>query len=228
MSTGEIAALIVSVVAVAIGIMAIWLSIIFYRMSTQLSESTKEAAKGIGASVERLEKLFDRLYSDTFSMVRDTVSDMRKHAWPEETRASSKLDETEKKKADEKVEALKTEIYTSISEILEKQKMTDGKVTHISAELRHLVDRAINESRKAESEARDETLRQTILQELRSLAKLGERFEADALVRRLIEKLPEGQMRQTIPELSRLREEGIISWEGNLRPHTTVVIGKLP
>ena len=76
------ASLIASIVSLIIGGFAIWLSVTFYRMSNKISEDTKGAAKGISASVRRLESLFDSLYSDTFSMMKDTVSDMRKHIWP--------------------------------------------------------------------------------------------------------------------------------------------------
>jgi len=72
--TPEIISLIASITSVILAVGAIWLSITFYRMSSAASKATEEAAKGISASVERLEKLFDKLYSDTFSMMRDTVS----------------------------------------------------------------------------------------------------------------------------------------------------------
>jgi hypothetical protein len=81
MDSITIAAFITSAVSAFIGIFAIWLSVTFFKMSSKLSESTKEAASHIGASVVRLEKIFDRLYNDIFSITKDTVSDMRKQLW---------------------------------------------------------------------------------------------------------------------------------------------------
>ena len=93
MTGGEVASLIASIVSVLIGGLAIWLSLTFYKMSTQLSQDAKEASKGISASVERLEKVFDKLYTDTFSMVKETMSDMRKHIWPGKTAEDDQIAE---------------------------------------------------------------------------------------------------------------------------------------
>lgn len=80
-STFDIISFIASIASLILAVGAIWLSVVFFRMSDAASKATTEAAKDIAASVERLEKLFDKLYSDTFSMMRDTVTDMRKHIW---------------------------------------------------------------------------------------------------------------------------------------------------
>jgi len=75
----EIISLVASVASLILATVAIWLSITFYKMSSQASRATEDAAKGISASVERLENIFEKLYSDTFSVMRETVTDMRKH-----------------------------------------------------------------------------------------------------------------------------------------------------
>lgn len=72
-STFDIISFIASIASLILAVGAIWLSVVFFRMSDAASKATTEAAKDIAASVERLEKLFDKLYSDTFSMMRDTV-----------------------------------------------------------------------------------------------------------------------------------------------------------
>jgi uncharacterized protein with von Willebrand factor type A (vWA) domain len=222
MSVIEIASLVASLVAVGIGILAIWLSVVFYKISSQLSESTKEAAKGIGASVDRLEKVFDRLYSDTFSMMRDTVSDMRKHIWPEGTKADDKIAEETEKKADKKVEALKREIDSEVAKLLKKQSVTDARVSSITEELRELVARAITESRKAEIEAREESVRGHIIGELRLLRSRTPCVLAHKLLRTASERFgfnPETVLR----ELVKMKRDGIIHWEGkNLEPDTEI------
>ena len=91
MTNVELISLFSSIAALILAIVAIWLSIVFYRLSSALSAGTTEAAKGINASVEKLENLFDKLYTDTFSMVRETVSDMRKQLWPREPGADDKV-----------------------------------------------------------------------------------------------------------------------------------------
>jgi hypothetical protein len=104
-SAFDIISFVASVASLILAVGAIWLSVVFYRMSIAASTATTQAAVGIASSVERLEKIFDKLYSDTFSMMRDTVSDMRKHIWPvpvEENAEQERVIEEAEKKADEK------------------------------------------------------------------------------------------------------------------------------
>lgn len=207
MNTPEIASLVASLVSVIIGIIAIGLSIVFYKMSSEISENTKEAAKGIGSSVERLEKIFDKLYSDTFSMMRDTVTDMRKHIWPEEAKADDNISEEAQKKADEKVSIIKNDIDGEIAKILHKQSITDAKISSI----RGLVERAITESRKVETEARKETVREHIIQKIKWYANRNIPCEAHFIVDKIFEQyaIPQGLI---VTELYKMREEGILDW----------------
>jgi uncharacterized membrane-anchored protein YhcB (DUF1043 family) len=87
----EVTSIIASVVSVILGIFAIWLSITFYKMSDRISNEIKIASKDISSTVSRLEKLFESLYSDTFSIMKETYSDMRKHVWPEISPSSKEI-----------------------------------------------------------------------------------------------------------------------------------------
>src|SRR5713226_4076430 len=146
----EVISFIASVASLILAVGAIWLSVVFYRMSTEASKATTEAAKGIAASVEWLEKLFDKLYSDTFSMMRDTVSDMRKHIWPADDKEQEKAAEEVEKKADEKIAELKSAMEKQLGEILNRQRLADEKTGALRGEMRHLLDRAILSSREVE------------------------------------------------------------------------------
>jgi len=154
----ETVSLVASIVSVIIGGFAIWLSVTFYRLSNKISEDTKEAAKGISASVDRLESLFDRLYSDTFSMMKDTVSDMRKHIWPEKEQHTDALVAIEKK-ADQKVEELRAQIASELTSVMHQVGRTDTKITGVEERLTGLIDKAITQSRRVESEAQEEISR---------------------------------------------------------------------
>jgi hypothetical protein len=151
----ETVSLIASIVSVIIGGFAIWLSVTFYRLSNKISEDTKEAAKGISASVDRLESLFDRLYSDTFSMMKDTVSDMRKHIWPIKEEHADALLAIEKN-ADQKVNELRSQITSELSSVMHQVGRTDSKIAGVEERLTGLIDKAITHSRRVESEAQEE------------------------------------------------------------------------
>jgi len=58
--------------------LAIWLSITFYKMSDVSAKEMKDSTNKINSNVDKLEKMFDTMYADTFTMVKETVTHMRK------------------------------------------------------------------------------------------------------------------------------------------------------
>lgn len=204
----DLLSLVASIASLVLAIVAIWLSVVFYRMSTKASEATTEAAKGIAASVERLEKLFDKLYSDTFSMMKETVTDMRRHIWPEEESAEheSAMAEVEGK-ADRKISELQQGIETQLNTVLAGQKIAEEKNLALQLEMRELIARAIRTSRRVEFEAREETVREHLLTALRSMRRLDRNLKVDAVVSRLSDTFP---VRRVISEIQKLRDENLI------------------
>ena len=162
MTNIEIFSIIASCISAILAIVAIALSIFFFRMSSLLSESTKDASKSISAGVERLEKIFDKLYADTFSMMKETYSDMRKHVWPEENTDTDKITEEAEIKAEKKISLLKGEINKELSKMFQKQEITDTKLSSIQGEMRNLINKTISSSRRVDIEAREETVRSKI------------------------------------------------------------------
>lgn len=204
-STLQVISLVASIASLVLAVGAIWLSIAFFKMSSEASKSTTEAAKGIGASVERVEKLFDKLYTDTFSMMRDTVSDMRKHIWPDEDDSEPPAVAVEiEKKADEKIAEIKGSLEVQLREILDRQQKAELNTTSLRDEMRHLVDRAILASRQVEVEAREETTRAQLLRLIRVLRRTENRVTAGSLAG----LMPHGS--GVMAELEKLAEEGVI------------------
>ena len=227
----ELVAFIASIASLILAVGAIWLSIVFFRMSNEASKATTEAAKGIDASVQRLEKLFDKLYSDTFSMMKETVSDMRKHIWNVDDESVSSEDERNKileeadRKADEKVSEIKSALDKQLNEILNRQKIADGKVSGIGKELENLLENAIQTSRMVESEAREETIRNHILSEIRKTRRMGKIAIARELVEKLGDFLPSHRV---VREIERMKEEGILHFDGEaLSPASKIRLARI-
>ena len=221
MTAIELTSLISSIAALILAILAIALSIIFFRMSSELSKTTTEAARGIGSSVDRLEKLFDKLYADTFSMMRDTVSDMRKHIWPDESGGSEKLGEEAEKLAENKISTLKKRMDDDIAQILQQQQITDERLGSLQSGMRGLIERAITDSRRLEVEAREETLRRRISVALRIL----KRRYGDVTAKTLVDNMPSGFPRERVlGELQDMDKEGIVELHppGSIEPDTLV------
>ncbi len=219
MTAIEVASFAAAIASLVLAIVAIVLSIVFYKMSSELSESAKEAAKDIGASVEKLEKLFDRLYADTFSMMKDTVSDMRKHAWGEATSEAPNVLEEAEKKAEEKIETLRKRVDAQVAEVLASQTTTDGRIGQIRSDLKQLVNRAIDDSRNVEHEAREETLRGHIIERINNIREIKKKVLAEDVVEFLREQFPGPAVAN---ELRHMKNEGLVYWEGTLSRETEV------
>jgi hypothetical protein len=218
MTNVEISYIIASCTSAILAIVAIVLSIIFFRMSLGFSESAKEASKSISACVGRVEKLFDKLYADTFSMMKETYSDIRKHMWPEESTNTDKITEEAEIKAEEKISSFKSEMDKELLKMFQKQKITDKKLSSTRDEMRHLLDKAISSSRRLEIEAREETVRDQIRRLIKRLPKVS----AVTIVDKLSISFSPNKVIEEIREMAR---EGELSLsEDHLGPKTIITL----
>jgi ElaB/YqjD/DUF883 family membrane-anchored ribosome-binding protein len=151
----EIASIVSSIASVIIGGFAIWLSVTFYKLSNKIAEDTKEAAKGISASVDRLQSLFDKLYADTFTIMKDTVSDMRKHMWPDKETSPEAITEISKN-ADAKIAELRAQVTKEVTNVLQQVGKTDKKVEGLEHKIIDVMDKTIRRARQVEMEAQEE------------------------------------------------------------------------
>jgi hypothetical protein len=216
----NIVGLVSSIASFIVAVGAIWLAIVFYRLSTDASKCTHEAAKGIDASVARLEKLFDKLYTDTFSMMRDTVSDMRKHIWPPDTTEEDPAMAAAERKADEKIATLQASIKRELSSILQRQSLTDEKIVKFKDEFSHLINNAIESSRQVESQAREEALRDTILSTVQILEARKDQVLIDEVVSRIRDSFP---MKRILIELAKLRMENRLEFNPDILGAETII-----
>ena len=192
MSSIDLISLVSSIASLILAVGAIWLSIVFYKMSNEAAKETGEAAKGISASVERLEKLFDKLYSDTFSMMRDTVTDMRKHIWNNPETTKSEISEELRKEIEAQVlSALDEKI---IPEHDEKEK--------IAKKLEEAFEEILVKARERKRSVKSEKL----LNVIRELSPVSVDKLADAMGASVDDIV--------IPHIFLLRKQGKISWDG--------------
>ena len=201
-----------AVVSVVLGAFAIWLSIVFYRMSVESSNRIQESSKDLSSSVDKLEKLFEHLYSDTFSMMRDTYSDMRRHVWPEAISQESEIVAQIEARADEKIVDIRKELMNQIEGLAAQAGGTDTKANELREELTPLIENAISRSRNAETEAREETLHDVLIGRMKSAGPSG--IIASKLLGYVQDKTAV-TTRAFLEELKRLKNEGIISYHSN-------------
>jgi hypothetical protein len=199
-----------AIVSIIIAIFAIWLSIVFYRMSVESSNKIEDSSKDLASSVDRLEKLFEHLYTDTFSMMRDTYSDMRKHIWSNDPDAETLT--LVEERTDEKIGKIRDELMGEIASMASKAGDSRGEIEKIRLQFEPLITKAISETRNAESEAREETLRDFLLKGIEDAgaggARAGDLFH-------IASKKQLGGLKAFQRELEALRSEGLVAVKGD-------------
>ncbi len=145
----EVFSIIASVISIVLGILAIVLAIVFYVMSVKSAKEVEKSSDSINSSVKKLEILFDKLYSGTFDMMRETVTDMRKHVY-----SSSNSSPTES--ISKQVEKETSEIVSRVvNEIRQNQKSDE--------ELEKIILNMISKSKQLEQDAKLNTIRDILL-----------------------------------------------------------------
>ncbi|HFV9219140.1 TPA: hypothetical protein ACIAH1_004032 [Enterobacter hormaechei subsp. steigerwaltii] len=203
---------IATIASLVLAIGAIWLSFVFYKMSNEASKETTKAAKDIQSSVERLEKIFDKLYSDTFSMMKDTVTDMRQHIWkkPQPNSAVDAIGD------DEKINALKNSISREIIGLVdEKLKSSEGnevKIKELEDKIKRTLESGIQKTMRLQA-LPSALIRRRLL----GLIRRNNSISLDGLIKKMNAMYPEEYSlddTKFINNLFSLRESGAITWDG--------------
>lgn len=190
----ELFSLISSITSIILGITAIVLAILFYRMSEKIGRENEKTSTNIQSSVNKLENLFDKLYTGTFDMMKETVTDMRKHVY--KTESFTKTNETEEKVVNATIESLSDEIK------LLKSKTISEKET------KKVVEEILNKSKKIESDIKNKKVRDQIVKFLDLQGKVRymdiEKYLVDIGLTKPSERI-------FFRELKKLADEGVIN-----------------
>jgi hypothetical protein len=223
----EVIGIVSGVVSIVLAGFAIWQASVFFRWSNNAQREAEHAAKGIDASVKKLEDVFNRLYSDTFGMMRDTVSDMREHIWsggdsPKASKSDPALEEIDKRTS-ENIEELRREVHEEIAQVISRVGTTTDQIGALEGQLGAVVDQALEASREAQVEAVRETLSDALQAEIAKWRRQGKRsIEADEIVSALVNRFDFNKVLESIGEL---RDQGVVDFEGpvsEIGPYTSI------
>ncbi|MFJ6163657.1 hypothetical protein ACIQH6_00925 [Micromonospora orduensis] len=209
----EVLNLFSAAVSTVLAIVALWLSIVFYRLSNSEAQRSQRSAEEITASVKRLEALFGTMYSDTFAMMKDTVTDMRAHVWRAQVPSTSIESEvTAEGHPGEKLDAVKEAILKEIDLISQRIGVTETQLKTLRSEISPTVDRALTNSKLSGAwEADTIRLRRAITNHLQSRAmNLRSLRLSSGFLRRL-------SIESIVGQLIYLRARGFVSWDGPLQ-----------
>ncbi|EKL5296837.1 hypothetical protein QPI28_004462 [Vibrio parahaemolyticus] len=201
----EIFSIVSSLVSLIIGGFAIWLSVQFYKMSVKSSEKLERSSSDISSATQRLETLFDKLYSDTFSMVKDTMNDMRQHVWNSDS---------VKDKEDDRLKTLKEELTKEFNSEL-ATKLKGSNINDIELKVEELVARAIKKSVAFGNTQESER----IIAAIRTLASTKRRITLNGLC----DLLNEAE-ESLVGHLFDLKHNGVIDWKGDGLGETTPIV----
>lgn len=144
MNTMDIVAFIASLSSIILAILAITLSIVFYKWSDTSNKEIQKVAQVIDGNTKKIENLFDKLYTDTFGLMKSNVEAMQNKVYNIPSSSDSNLDRKDyleeivfsilqknKKESREKL----------VNIILSTQKEKDYKESEILAALENLESR---------------------------------------------------------------------------------------
>ncbi len=213
----EIWAFAASFASVLLAILAMVLSALFYNWSAKNLSSTKEVQRDIQSAVARLEKVFDSLYADTFSMMKDTVTDMRRHVWPSKDDQAT-TDDAAEVKVQEQFNELEQRYDNRMLEVLDRQEMTEEKIAALSTELRHVISDAIKDTKRVGESVAEESAEAAVRSVLR-------RNESGSITAGDVVSYLAGDyaFATVVNALDKLRDEGVVHYStAGLGPSTTV------
>lgn len=207
---------IATIASLVLAIGAIWLSFVFYRMSNEASKETTKASKDIQSSVERLEKIFDKLYSDTFAMMKDTVTDMREHIWkkPPPNNTSDIISN------EEIIKTMRNDITNDIIKLVDdkfQNNKNSEKIKELELKIKESLDTALLKTMQLQHNPYELT-RKRVLDSIKQKNKVS----LDKLITTMNVKYPEEYSMDApdfINALFDLREKGLITWDG---PKSTI------
>lgn len=212
----DLISLVSSIASIIIAVGAVWLSIVFFQWSDRSNKATQEAAKDIDSSVKRLEALFGSLYTGTFSIMSDTVADMRRHMWSKPEPSNTHVDINAE--IESRVEGIREEVVTQLSAIIEKSVKPDQKFK----EIQNVVEGAITSTTAVKEKVEEETIRSEILQYLQRKTLSKEFVYADDIVSYLRDNY---SLRKVLGQIRRLRSLELIEFEGDdLLPRTKIYL----
>ncbi len=77
MTTMEWISLVTALLSIILAVLSMVLSILFYRWSETSNKEMQRLSTDIGSNVKKIEAIFDKLYSDTFGMMKSNMEVMQ-------------------------------------------------------------------------------------------------------------------------------------------------------
>lgn len=190
----EFLSIFLGVLSCVLGIIAIWLSFAFYKLSGKVSDHLKDSSQKINYNVEKLEEMFNLLYSKTFSLMKETMEDIRTKAFDKNSNSFEELIES-------KMIVAKDNLRNEFLDMINGQDDPSTKIKEL--------DELVEESIQLESKVTEEALSELILKSLNTASNKNEEVKTKELIR-LIHKEYSIPIKSVYTELNKLVRNGSI------------------
>lgn len=210
----EIISIIAAIISIALGIIAIYLSITFFKLSKEENTRLTNINNEIISSVKRTETLFRYLHNDIFTLTRDIVA----IAWNKESKPEYKYIPRASAELDSFIQYVPKEELTKIAK---EQNLTDQnedkKWDEIQEKLIKTVDKILDYIEKN----RPIWAKKAIISLIDDQGTIAQHLYSDFL------DLKKFIPRDFFDAVYALKKEGIIDWEGDtLEPDSLIKIKK--
>ena len=104
MNNFNVLSAIVSITSIILAIVAIFLSILFYCWSKKSNDEIQKATNSLEQTTKNIEELFDKLYTDTFSLMKSNIIAMQNRLFPQsDSESKTKIDDQKVDKIDQQM-----------------------------------------------------------------------------------------------------------------------------
>ncbi len=208
-----------SIAALVVSVMAIALSLMFFRWSS-------DSARRIESAVEKLEVIFDKLYEGMFSMTRDTMSAMTANLLPSQQRLT---EEVADHALDKRIEDLDKKLEEELSSLVGRIDFTKSSAQEIKDELlgtlRKEFIEGLESSLESVKEVKEEIKEEEIKQKIVRIIEHSKLMRKKLTLYELLEKLvPIYDSDDVLMVLDELVSEDIVSQYPSNVPIDKVVV----
>ncbi len=209
--------LIASIASLVLAIVAIWLSLMFYFKSNEAFQKISDVSKEISSNVDKVEDLFSKLYTDTFSTLKDTMTSMGNYIWGEDQVGKGKenpVDVIVDRKAEARISELNDEIDKRLS-VIASEAAASGSVAITKARkgVRNFIAESLTESRLLEQKTKNEAIEEILNKSLREELLFGKEFQVARLLILAADRKME--IREVIDAIKRMSRKGLFELDSN-------------
>jgi hypothetical protein len=151
-----------TLVSLVLGGLSIWLSMYFFRRATEAERRADQASQTIATSLEVIQKIHDKMYTDLFGMTKDAYDDIRAKAFGASAIEAATRDRSEEI-ASANVDEAKREMQRTFDQLLSRLDSTDGQVKALASITRPLIAKAVERGKAAADVAQASAIEKEIL-----------------------------------------------------------------